>query len=273
MRDIRQSIAMVIFDWAGTLIDDGSVAPVRAIATVFARHHIIVGDAAIREGMGLLKRDHLRALLDRPEIQAAWEEQYGTRVAEEDLEELNEELEESLPSLCVPYARPLFGVVDTLDILRTQGVRLGSTTGFTRRTMDAVLPAARRWGVAVDAVVTADEVSQGRPWPWMIYRNMEQLRTCPPHRVVKVGDTAQDMMEARNAGAWAIGVVRGGNELGLPTDAFDSLAPSVQSQKLEAARRILKQSGAHRVMETITELPGAIEALADLPEWEGSPLV
>lgn len=273
MSEMQKSIALVVFDWAGTLIDDGSVAPVRAMAAVFADHHITVSGDAIREGMGLLKRDHLRALLDRPEIQARWQEQYGGPASDKDLDQLNNQLEADLPALCVSYAQPLAGVLDTLEFLRKQGVRLGSTTGFTRRTMNAILPAARRMGIEMDAVVTADEVSQGRPWPWMIYRNMEVLRTCPPHRVVKVGDTAQDMMEARNAGVWAIGVIRGGNELGVPTEVFDALAPAVQAAKIKTARETLTQSGAHLVVETIAELPSAIETLAHLPAWEGASVV
>ena len=50
-----------------------------------------------------------------------------------------------------------------------------------------------------DVWVAADQVPQGRPWPWMIFKNMQELGVCPPSAVVKIGDTVADMEEAINA--------------------------------------------------------------------------
>ena len=54
--------------------------------------------------------------------------------------------------------------------LREHGIRIGSTTGYTRAMMDALEPLAREAGIAPEMVICADEVRQGRPAPWACFR-------------------------------------------------------------------------------------------------------
>src|SRR5262245_49738619 len=56
-------IRAVVFDWAGTTVDQGSLAPLRAIQHVFERHDITVSTDDARRDMGLPKREHIRRLL------------------------------------------------------------------------------------------------------------------------------------------------------------------------------------------------------------------
>ena len=94
--------------------------------------------------------------------------------------------------------------------------------------------------------MTPDEIGQGRPYPWMIFENMKRLGVYPPLSVVKVGDTASDMQEGRNAGVWCVGV-------------SDSSSDAVTEGR-EGARTILDGAGAHHVVGTAVELPAILSS-------------
>src|SRR5439155_24469033 len=133
-------------------------------------------------------------------------------------------------------AAPLPGAVETLQRLRAKGIRIGSTTGYPRTTMNAVQTAAADAGIVVDALYTPSEVPAGRPRPWMIFRNCIDLDAYPPGAVVKVGDTLQDIYEGLNAGVWVVGVVIGSRLLGLSAVEFAQLERDEPTKRLEAAR-------------------------------------
>ena len=62
----------VIFDWAGTTVDCGSLAPVRAVTNLFALRGIQLSDAEVRRDMGLFKKDHIRRILEIEHVEAEW---------------------------------------------------------------------------------------------------------------------------------------------------------------------------------------------------------
>ena len=269
MSDNRRHIRLVVFDWAGTLVDDGCRAPVQVIREVLQEKGIILEEDVIRESMGLRKRDHLVALLNQPAVRALWVHHQGSPWTEGDVDDLHDALEERLPQVAQKASRPIPGVVTTLHRLKDEGLLFGSTTGYSRRTMVAVTTANQDWATMIGAVVTADDVSQGRPWPWMIYRNMEVNGVYPPGAVVKVGDTVQDIQEARNAGVWAVGVLLGGNTVGLTTAEWKGLAREEQDARLSRASQTLKQAGAHSVIRSMEKLPETIQQFNLLMEKEG----
>lgn len=59
-------IRLAVFDWAGTLVDHGSRAPVLAFVETFARAGVEASEAEARVPMGLEKRAHLAAMLNEP---------------------------------------------------------------------------------------------------------------------------------------------------------------------------------------------------------------
>jgi len=60
---------------------------------------------------------------------------------------------------------------------------------------------------------------------------------------VKIGDTAADMEEGRNAGMWTIGVTLTGNEVGLVKAAADRLSSSELAARLSGAREKVLAAG------------------------------
>ncbi|MFF3023353.1 hypothetical protein ACFVRR_11975 [Gottfriedia sp. NPDC057948] len=73
-------------------------------------------------------------------------------------------------------------------VTTNKGLKIGSTTGYTNKMMDVVVPNAETKGYYPDFYITPDETNSfGRPYPYMIYRNMEALKLTAPWKVVKVG--------------------------------------------------------------------------------------
>ena len=61
-------IKAVVFDWAGTIIDHGSRAPMGAFVKVLSDFQVPITVAEARRPMGLPKWDHIKALLTHPLI-------------------------------------------------------------------------------------------------------------------------------------------------------------------------------------------------------------
>ena len=250
----------VIFDWAGTLIDFGSLAPVLALQDLFESHDVPLTNEEVRAPMGLLKRDHIRELLAMPRIKSAWTQAHATP-DEQTVDSLNTDLEQRMPELAAKYTKPLPGVVEALHRLRERTIRIGSTTGYTRTTMAVVQPAARDAGMVVEALFTPSEVPAGRPSPWMMFANFQALNVYPPQSVVKVGDTLQDIAEGRNAGAWTVGVVVGSSLLGLSAEEFARLDENTRERCVETARTTFMNAGAHYTIQRMNELDTVIDAI------------
>ena len=58
-------LVAVLFDWAGTMIDFGSRAPVIAMENVLAHANVPVDEVTIRRYMGMAKREHVLAKSSR----------------------------------------------------------------------------------------------------------------------------------------------------------------------------------------------------------------
>lgn len=159
------------------------------------------------------------------------------------------------------YSKPINGVVETVEVLRAKGIKIGSTTGYNNEIMRRVVPAAEKLGYSPDCVITPDITGVGRPTPFMLYECMRQLNVFPVKNVVKVGDTITDILEGKNAGAWSIGLLEGANLLGLREEEYKAMSES----EIEALKRETKfkyeNAGADMVIDNIKELPAAIEKI------------
>lgn len=255
----------IIFDWAGTTVDFGCFAPVNVFIDIFKEAGIDVTMAEAREPMGMLKIDHIRAMLNMPRISAEWERVHGRSFDEQDVHDLYKDFEPALLTSLGEYTDPIPEVVETVQQLREQSMKIGSTTGYTQSMMDIVIPNAERKGYSPDFHITADATeSYGRPFPYMIYRNMEALKLSAAHRVVKVGDTLSDIAEARNAGIWAVGVIIGSSEMGLSKEGYDELAEPEREAIIERTNRTFKQYGADFTIRSMGELPQLLKEIDEL---------
>ena len=152
-----------------------------------------------------------------------------------------------------------------MENLRSLGLKIGSTTGYTQTMMDVVVPNALKKGYGPDFYITPDGTnSLGRPYPYMIYRNMEALKLSAAWKVVKVGDTASDIKEGLNAGVWSVGVIIGSSEMGLSLDEFNALSKADQEIIISKTEQTFIQHGADFTIKSMSELPQLIERINGL---------
>jgi len=254
-------VRAVIFDWAGTTVDYGSLAPVNALVQLFARHGVTVSVKEARLPMGKHKREHIRQILGSDNIAAAWASIQGKPHSNEDVDKLYREFVPLQVEVISQYAELIPGTADTIRWLRSRGVKIGSTTGYTREMMGNLLEAAAQQGYRPDCIVCADDVPAGRPSPWMALQAAMKLETYPMQACIKVGDTGADIEEGLNAGMWTVAMVRSGNELGLSQMDAESLPPNELAARISQASNRLLQAGAHYTADDISELPLIVEAV------------
>ena len=135
------SIRLIVFDWAGTLVDHGSRAPALAFTEAFARFGIEATEAEARAPMGLPKRAHIAAMLETPSIRVQWEEVNGA-VGDAAIDAVYNVFIPLNAEIAEREATPIPGVPEALAALRERGVMIGSTTGYVREIMDRVIPVA-----------------------------------------------------------------------------------------------------------------------------------
>ena len=196
-------VEMVAFDVAGTVLNDDGLV-IAAFKNAFEAtqpdlwptHGAEWTQYAI-DTMGQSKIHVFTELLGDAEkahaANVAFEESYVSEIAE-------------------IGAVPIAGAEDVFKYLRSKGVAIALTTGFSRSTLDTLL-IELGWKDLIDISVTPGEAGRGRPHPDMLQKAATTLGITNPASVIVLGDTAADMQAAVSFGAGqAIGVLTGAHE-------------------------------------------------------------
>jgi len=258
---LKDRFDLVIFDWAGTMVDFGCVAPVRALIDAFAQEGVSIDSVSARRDMGRSKIDHVRSLLSYPEVATAWRAQHGRSADERDIKSLMTRLGPLMRDHAARASTLIPGARETLERLRQQGVRVASSTGYTREMMQPVLARAADQGYTPEHLVCSGETPVGRPAPLMIYKACAELGVWPLSRVVKVDDAEVGIAEGKAAGAFTVGVASG-NALGLPLEVLEAASTQpalIPDANLKAARAALRAAGADLVLDSVADLVPLLE--------------
>ena len=251
----------VIFDWAGTTVDYGSFAPVQAFIEAFEEFGITPTVEEVRGPMGMLKIDHIRTMMGMERIQNLWVEKHGAMWTEEDVHKVYELSEQKIMEILPNFATPKPYVVETVQKLREMGLKIGSTTGYTDEMMSIVAPAAADQGYLPDCWFSPNSVGNtGRPYPYMIFKNMQALHLMDVRKVMKVGDTISDIKEGKNAGMVSVGVIEGSSLLALSHQEFEALTDEEKKQRSEKVREAYLAAGADYVVQDIR---GVLDLVAE----------
>jgi phosphonoacetaldehyde hydrolase len=258
-----QGVKLVVFDWAGTLIDHGSVAPVRAIAAVFEHAGVRVSDSQIRAFHGLDKREHIEQLLRVPEVLRSFQAARGRAPDSADVDALYASyVPAQLAAIC-QCAELIDGARACVEHLREQQIAVATTTGYFREAAALVLRYAAEQRLVPDFAVCTDDVPAGRPAPYMIFACMRSLCVYEPRAVLVVGDTIHDIIAARSAGCSSAAVAGSGNEVGLTRSEWDELSVRGRNAALANAHRTFRDAGADFVIDTLSELPLVIRHIEE----------
>ncbi|GLS19105.1 phosphonoacetaldehyde hydrolase [Labrys miyagiensis] len=244
----------VIFDWAGTVVDFGSLAPMGAFVETFAEFGVEISIEEARGPMGMAKRPHIAALMALPRVAEAWANKHGHAPMEADIDAVYAVFVPKNKAVAASYATLIPGAAEMAKAVRAEGLKIGSTTGYTREIMAEITPEAARQGFAPDSLVCTGDTPDGRPTPFMLYKTFLELSVWPAWHAVKVDDTEVGIAEGIHAGGWAVGVAVSGNVFGLSEADTKALAPADFARKRQAAADRLNAAGAHYVIDSVADL-------------------
>ncbi len=225
MRKVR----LVIFDIGGTIIEDNGEV-ISSFSAAFAANGLTASAAELKEVKGSSKRDVIKKFVER---------QYGKDAAGNDerirkaYEDFKSELERKFSDGAV---KPIPGAGATFAWLKAQNIACATTTGFYRSVTEGIL-SSTGWREKFAANICSDDVKDGRPAPFMIFRAMEKARIDDVRDVLNVGDTPLDIQSGNRSGVLGvIGVLSG----------------------IHKKERLLQESPSH-LISSVADLPSLIE--------------
>jgi phosphonoacetaldehyde hydrolase len=249
----------LVLDWAGTTVDFGSLAPARTIHRVFEGAGVSLSEDEVRRDMGLAKKEHITHILAMPRVREAWRTVRGSLPTPDETDVLYEMFVPLQLSCLAEYSTLIPGVVESVQRFRERGLKIGSTTGYTREMLDLLVETSAKAGYKPDCSISPEDVCSARPGPFMLYENAVRLQVYPMASIAKVGDTPADIYEGLNAGAWSIGVAATGNAVGLSYAEFQALPAEERDLRVAHARAELQRAGAHYVVDTLADLDAVLD--------------
>lgn len=255
------SIQGVVFDWAGTIIDFGSLAPMGAFVQLFAKHGVTISIAQARVPMGLPKLAHIAQLGATPEIAAQWQSVKGRAFSAADADALLQEFEPMSAAAAIEHGDFIPGFLDSHAWLQSRAVGVATTTGYTRKIMTPLIATAAASGFSPALVICCDDVENSRPDPMGMHRCMQALGITDAWSVIKVDDTAPGLQEGINAGCWTVGVAASGNALGWSWDQWVVASEDEREAAVTVAAQQLFDAGAHEVIDSVADLKQAVERI------------
>lgn len=247
-----------ILDWSGTVTDRYVIAPAVVFQKVFESKNVPISMEEAREPMGLRKDLHIKAITEMDGVKERWDLVHGRMPSDRDVDEMFAEYVPAQIDCLSKYSSIIPGACGAVDRLRNGlNLKIGMTTGFTRPMADVLLKNLKAQGYEPDVNVTGDEVESGaRPMPFMLYENLERLGVFPIQSVVKVDDTIGGIGEGKNAGCWTVGLSRYSNYMNINSYEEESrLSEKEIAYRNNVTKDILKEAGAHYVVDSIKELP------------------
>lgn len=203
MERVMGSIQLVVFDMAGTTIDDSGNKVLTALVEAARIHDLPGTPDELNKLMGMNKREVFtllaEQLLDRDSEQVS-------QLAEAALATFVERMRAAYSQ----NVKAIPGTEETFAFLRERGVKIALDTGFDSVIGGLILEQLGWLDGVVDCAIFSSDVSRGRPAPYMIFRAMEQLDVQDVRQVMKIGDSPADLDEGMNAGCGeVIGVLSG----------------------------------------------------------------
>jgi len=195
-------IKMVVFDMAGTTVDEDNIV-YKTLQTTISQAGVNCSlEQVLRVGAGKEKLMAIRDILAENGIEMHYslaQEIYKSFVAE----------------LAVAYdvypLKPQPGAAALFAELRNKKIAVVLNTGYNATTANFILQKLGwQTGGVIDGLITASDVANSRPKPDMILLAMQQFGITDAAEVAKVGDSAIDILEGKNAGCGlTVGITTG----------------------------------------------------------------
>lgn len=190
-----KDIALVVFDWDGTLMD--STRAITESIQLAARDLDlpVPSDQEASHVIGLGLHDALKLAVPSlpPSRLTEFVERYSVHYLERDR-----------------VLQPFAGAEDLLRALKNRRIATAIATGKSRLGLNRALDSVG-WGHYFETSRCADE-GIPKPDPWMLNELCRQMASAPG-KTVMIGDTSHDLLMAKAAGVWAIAVTYGAHPM------------------------------------------------------------
>lgn len=253
-RTYRGPIRGVIFDWAGTTMDFGCMAPAVVFCKVFEKAGVPISMEEARIPMGAHKKVHIGLICEIASVRRRWVEKHGQEPTQDDVTRMFEDFVPMQEACLSEYSQLIPGTLEVVGACRERGYKIGSTSGYLPGMLAINLADAEKQGYLPDATYGAGDVPRGRPFGHMVLRNILELDISPVQSVVKVDDTLTGIEEGLNAGCWGIGLAISGNEVGVQLDEWNAFPEEIKQKHRDRIYPTMYQRGAHYVIDSIADL-------------------
>lgn len=227
----ESAVRLVVLDMAGTTVADGGLVE-EAFAVAAGRLGVEPGTPEHEE-----KLAYVRATMGESKI-SVFRHLFGEETR---AQQANAVFEEAYGEL-VDGGRiaPVAGAREAVEELRGEGLTVVLSTGFARRTQDAILDTLGWRDLVELTLCPADAGGRGRPYPDMVLDAFLRTGAATDVREIAVaGDTAYDMLSGVRAGASVVaGVLTGAH-----------------------AEPALRAAGASHVLDSVAGLPALLREL------------
>lgn len=189
---MKQRIELVVFDMAGTTVDEDNVVYKTVQKVINDEGFNVSLEEVLKYAAGKEKHqaisDVLRACTPLTDINL---------VADVAFSKFKIALKNAYHTLEI---KTFEGTEQLFKDLRKNQIKVVLNTGYDAKTANLLLKKLN-WtvGETVDGLVTADDVENGRPGPEMILLAMKNTGVMDAEKVLKVGDSAIDIEEGKNA--------------------------------------------------------------------------
>ncbi|MFP3596460.1 HAD-IA family hydrolase [Chryseobacterium sp. SIMBA_029] len=185
-----KNIELLVLDMAGTTINEDNVVYKTLKDAVNDYGYQVSLEKVLSCCAGMEKLEAITRLLQ--EIGGNEEEALPI------FENFSDQLKEAYQNLDV---YPIHGVEEFLVKMKAKNKKIVLNTGYTFEIAQQLLTKLDwKEHIHYDALITADDVSESRPSPEMIYLAMKKFSILEPEKVLKAGDSVIDIEEGKNAG-------------------------------------------------------------------------
>ena len=165
-RDYHGPPRTVIFDWAGTTMDFGCMAPAVVFQKVFEEKGVTISMEEARIPMGAHKKVHIGLITEIPSVRRRWADTLDAEPTSKDVDEMFERFVPLQEACLSEYSTLIPGTLEVIAECRKRGYKIGSTSGYLPGMLAINQADAEKQGYVPDATFGAGDVPRGRPfWP------------------------------------------------------------------------------------------------------------
>jgi len=237
-RNLLNDIDLIVCDMAGTTVQEGGLV------------YQVLRESMVEDGLEVSESEmHPWHGAKKEAVIAHFARRAGTAESEIDarVAKIGDIFLRSIDDAYFAEASP----IDHIDLslthfiagLQAAGIKVGFDTGYPPEIQEGLLNRLNLKHV-IDGYVSAYTVKAGRPYPYMIFKLMEDLDVMDVKRVCKVGDSVRDIEEGKNAGCGlVVGVLSGADsEDKLMEAGADIVVPCVTDLPIPVRKHVKRRS-------------------------------